>query len=108
MLRKKNRWEYILFFENPGLYLPVLEGAKKRAIGEVSGISKILQKYKIPSNAKILDFSCGIGRHSVNLALRGYEVVGYDPSPLYIEKAKIFAEIKYQILHNDRDSIAVI
>ena len=37
---------------------------------------------------KYLDLSCGIGRHSINLAKKGYQVVGYDPSPLYIEKAK--------------------
>jgi 2-polyprenyl-3-methyl-5-hydroxy-6-metoxy-1,4-benzoquinol methylase len=33
-------------------------------------------------------FSCGIGTHSINLAKKGYQVVGCDPSTLYIEKAK--------------------
>ena len=35
-----------------------------------------------------MDYSCGIGRHSIHLANLGYEVVGYDPSPFYIEIAK--------------------
>ena len=40
---------------------------------------------------RILDASCGIGRHSVMLAGEGYEVVGYDPSQAFIERARELA-----------------
>jgi 2-polyprenyl-3-methyl-5-hydroxy-6-metoxy-1,4-benzoquinol methylase len=48
----------------------------------------------------LLDFSCGIGRHSIALALRGYEVVGYDPSQLFIDTAKLHKS--KEILKRDR------
>lgn len=35
-----------------------------------------------------MDVSCGIGRHSVLFAERGYEVVGYDPSPIFLKRAR--------------------
>lgn len=36
----------------------------------------------------ILDAGCGIGRHSILLAKKGYNIVGIDSSELYIEIAK--------------------
>lgn len=44
-------------------------------------------KYNIHSGAKILDFSCGIGNHSIPLFKKGFRVVGYDPSPSYLRLA---------------------
>ncbi len=38
--------------------------------------------------AKILDAGCGLGRHSIKLGEKGYEVLGIDSSPLYVEYAK--------------------
>jgi cyclopropane fatty-acyl-phospholipid synthase-like methyltransferase len=58
------------------------------AEGEVKGICRILDEFKIKRGSKILDFSCGIGRHSVRLASKGYEVVGYDPSAFFLKKAR--------------------
>ena len=40
------------------------------------------------TNAKILDFSCGIGNHSIPLANNGYKIVGYDPSATYLAIAQ--------------------
>lgn len=36
----------------------------------------------------ILDAGCGIGRHSILLSEKGYEIIGIDSSELYIEIAK--------------------
>jgi D-alanine-D-alanine ligase len=55
---------------------------------EVNGICSILNEFKIGRRSKILDFSCGIGRHCIRLANKGYEVVGYDPSAFFLKKAR--------------------
>ncbi len=41
---------------------------------------------------KILDIGCGTGRHSIELAKRGYQVTGFDLSKVQIDKAKENAE----------------
>jgi SAM-dependent methyltransferase len=41
---------------------------------------------------RILDIGCGTGRHSLELARRGYKVGGIDLSPSMIEKAKALAQ----------------
>lgn len=41
---------------------------------------------------KVLDQCCGIGRHSLELARRGYEVTGVDLCRGYLEKAREEAE----------------
>jgi SAM-dependent methyltransferase len=43
-------------------------------------IDFLLQYLPLPDGAKILDVGCGFGRHSIELARRGFEVVGIDPS----------------------------
>lgn len=88
-IKKKEGWPYILFVKYPHLYLPELLKMEDLAEAEVNGICKILDEFKIGrSRSKILDFSCGIGRHSVRLANKGYEVVGYDPSAFFLKKAR--------------------
>ncbi len=47
---------------------------------------------------RILDAGCGIGRHSILLGEMGFDVLGVDRSPLYIEKAQ--TEVKKRNLHN--------
>jgi SAM-dependent methyltransferase len=83
-----NDWAKTLFVEYPHLFLPVLENQKLNGEREATALDRIFDEFDVPRGSKILDLSCGIGRHSINLAKKGYQVVGYDPSPLYIEKAK--------------------
>jgi SAM-dependent methyltransferase len=42
----------------------------------------------LPPGARVLDCSCGIGTQAIGLALRGYSVVGTDPSRGAIERAR--------------------
>ena len=56
---------------------------------EVDQIVKLLAPKK---DAKILDLCCGIGRHSLELARRGYQVVGVDLTEEYLAKARRQAE----------------
>lgn len=41
----------------------------------------------LPDSGYILDAGCGIGRHSLALAKRGYRVLGIDFCPLYVQRA---------------------
>lgn len=42
----------------------------------------------LPAHAQLLDVGCGFGRHSVELARRGYRVTGIDPSGALIDAAR--------------------
>lgn len=83
-----NDWTYNLFVQHPDLFLPILENEKPKGELEATALERIFDEFDVPRRSKILDLSCGIGTHSINLAKKGYQVVGYDPSILYIEKAK--------------------
>lgn len=41
-----------------------------------------------PDEGPLLDAGCGIGRHSIALALKGYRVIGADIVPQFITKAR--------------------
>jgi ubiquinone/menaquinone biosynthesis C-methylase UbiE len=77
-----------LYNKYPHLELPFLEATIPKSKKEVEGICRILKKYKIGTGARILDFSCGIGCHSMELAQKDFKVVGYDPSKFYIDYAR--------------------
>lgn len=82
------QWDHVLFVEHPELYLPILIEARKTAKSEVNGLLRILKKYGVNNKARVLDLFCGIGRHSVLIAKKGYSVIGYDPSELFLEEGK--------------------
>ncbi len=48
----------------------------------------VLAQTKLSVDERILDIGCGPGRHTIELARRGYQVVGIDPSAAMIEAAK--------------------
>ena len=94
----RKNWSYNLFVEHAELFFPILERESRYATREVSGLCRILGDLKVPNNAKILDLSCGIGRHSIILAKKGFKVTGYDPSEYYINIAR--KKAKSEILNN--------
>jgi len=55
-------------------------------------IDKIESLADLDPGMKILDLCCGVGRHSIELAKRGYEVTGVDITEHYLEKGKKKAE----------------
>jgi len=57
----------------------------KGTIGECDFIEKEIGYNK---DLKILDIGCGTGRHSIELAKRGYHVTGIDLSDSMLQKAK--------------------
>lgn len=48
----------------------------------------LVRSLRLPAGAKILDVPCGYGRHAVELARRGYRVVGIDLSRAMIAEAR--------------------
>jgi SAM-dependent methyltransferase len=102
--QQEQHWAFKLFIDHPELYLPFLELGKEKAVKEVESLCKIFDEYKMPKDSKILDLSCGIGRHSIPLAKRGYHVIGYDISSLYLQNAREWAKRQGLINSNDRDN----
>ncbi len=91
-LKKQDDWSHKLFVEYGHLFLPVIEDLKRRNTeDEINGLHKLFNEFNISKDSKILDFSCGIGRHAIPLANDGYDIIGYDPSKFYLEKAKELA-----------------
>lgn len=87
----QDHWTHKLFVENAELYLPFLEQGKGRAVREAEILLDLLTEHGVPRNGHLLDAACGIGRHAVPMAQRGYQVVGLDISPLYVAMAKDYA-----------------
>src|SRR3989442_12613262 len=67
-------------------------------------LSESFEEFNVPKHVRILDVSCGIGRHSIPLAERGYDVLGLDLSPLYIamsnaisKASKVSSRAKFRV-----------
>lgn len=54
-----------------------------RLLGEL-----ILRETRLEKNGLILDAACGFGRHALFFASKGYDVVGFDLSKLFLDRAR--------------------
>lgn len=82
----------------------------KRTFGGVSDkrtrqdVDFIIEVLNLSEGAKILDLFCGIGRHSVELADRGYNAVGIEYNSEYLKLARAKAQKKgvvIKFIHGD-------
>ncbi len=73
--------------DSPFLNHPLL--TTERTLAEIDFIEQTLN---LRTGAQLLDVGCGYGRHSVELARRGYRIVGIDSSEAMIDAAKANAE----------------
>jgi SAM-dependent methyltransferase len=73
------------FFDQGSPYLahPLL--TPQRTAEEIDFILSILP---VETGDRFLDIGCGFGRHSIELARRGFNVLGFDPSAAMIAAAK--------------------
>ncbi len=72
--------------------------------GTSQEVDFILEVLKLPKTAAILDVGCGNGRHSVELAKRGFSVTGLDYSKLMLTRAKKYAmseNVNVRFVHGD-------
>lgn len=75
---------YEELFENYGMKYDQ-ESFVRGTIGECDFIE---QEINYDKTTRILDIGCGTGRHSIELAQRGYNVVGIDLSESQLKRAK--------------------
>jgi SAM-dependent methyltransferase len=78
------RW-YDGFFEGEWLDFLARERDGERTAAEVDFI---VDKLALEPRAPVLDLACGHGRHSLELARRGFRVTGVDLSPRSLELAR--------------------
>jgi SAM-dependent methyltransferase len=90
--RSKMDWAKVLFVDHPQVFLPWMKAQAEQAKADARGLRIVFEKFRVRDGARILDLACGIGRISINLAKAGYQVVGVDISPLYLDFAKKWAE----------------
>ncbi|MCE1164606.1 MAG: class I SAM-dependent methyltransferase [Bacteroidetes bacterium] len=81
---KKKNW-YEEWFSNK-FYLELYSHRNEKEARDL--INLIQRNVQIDSGSKVLDVCCGSGRHSLEMARRGYDVTGIDLSRYLISEAK--------------------
>lgn len=77
------------FFEQEWLDEIALHAPDERTQKEVDFV---LEQLELEPGARILDLACGHGRHTLELARRGFRMTGVDLSPRSLELARAAAE----------------
>ncbi len=88
------------FFDEGSPFLKHPQLTPERTAAE---IDFVIQQTGLKAGARILDVGCGFGRHSIELARRGFRVVGIDPSSEMIAQAKSHvkeAGVKVEFIHS--------
>ncbi|MBN1420443.1 MAG: methyltransferase domain-containing protein [Planctomycetes bacterium] len=103
-MTEKSTWE--TFFD---AHAPIYDENvfTKNTIAEVAFL---LEELAPPPGASILDIGCGTGRHSIELARRGYAVTGLDLSSGMLAKAAAAADsagVNVEWIHADATRFAL-
>lgn len=69
----------------------LVEGVKPKEVNERS-VDFIENVFQLPKDGRILDLGCGYGRIAIELAKRGYQVVGLDRSSKLLQMARELAQ----------------
>lgn len=75
----------------------------------IAEIDFVLEETGIAPGSRVLDIGCGTGRHSVELAKRGYRVTGVDLSSGMLAQAKITADeagVEIEFVHSNAAEFA--
>jgi SAM-dependent methyltransferase len=78
------------WYNNDGfweLFAPTIFTEERQSAAR-NEIDNVVSLIGIERGERILDLCCGVGRHSLELAQRGFDVVGVDLTASYIEKAR--------------------
>ncbi len=105
-MRKTRKKQKKIWYEDKSFWktvAPMLFN-QKRLGAAAEEVDHIIKLSGVRKGAKILDLCCGIGRHSLELARRGYYVVGVDLTEKYLAKARRQAKsegLNVQFVRND-------
>lgn len=100
MQQSKPWHENDFFWETWGSFM-FNERRMTNAVGEVEAIISLTG---IKSGAHVLDLCCGVGRHSLELARRGFKVTGVDRTQRYLKQASEQADkegLKVELVQED-------
>lgn len=76
----------------------------------VQEVDFLLKLYPLAAGASILDVGCGTGRHSIELARRGFRVTGIDLSPGMLAQARakaLLADVRIEFIQADAKSFSL-
>jgi len=74
--------------------------ARWKSTGDAAGtVERIIALGSLRPGDAVLDVPCGSGRHAHELARRGFEVVGVDACPEFVDEARVRAGKGYTILY---------
>jgi cyclopropane fatty-acyl-phospholipid synthase-like methyltransferase len=74
----------VAFFDDEYLRIYLPQFTEERTAAEAEFIQSSLA---LPPGATLLDLACGVGRHAIPMAKRGFRVTGVDFNPRYLEIA---------------------
>jgi SAM-dependent methyltransferase len=90
------------YFEEEWLDEIALHTPEERTRGQVDFV---VEKLGLEPGARVLDVGCGHGRHSLELARRGFRVTGVDLSPRSIALARAAADGEnLEVVFEERDA----
>jgi SAM-dependent methyltransferase len=61
---------------------------ERRLLNAPMEVDAIIALLDVPEGARVLDLCCGVGRHAIELARRGFRVTGVDRTEIYLERAR--------------------
>jgi SAM-dependent methyltransferase len=62
--------------------------SSERLAGTPQEVDQLIELLQLQPGAKVLDLCCGVGRHSLELARRGFEVTGLDRTAEFLDQAR--------------------
>jgi len=99
-MRKKPWYENDAFWRTT---LPVLF-APDRMAAAAGQVDAIVARLRLRPGSRVLDLCCGIGRHTLELARRGFVVTGVDRTVSYLQQARRQAQqegLKVEFVRQD-------
>ena len=78
--------------------------SEKRLAGTVAEVEGVVSLTGIKPGVQVLDLCCGVGRHSLELARRGFQVTGVDRTEQYLQQASEQVEkrgLKVEFVRDD-------
>lgn len=84
-MRKRKTW-----FQNTDFWRTVRPILFRQRRWELAAedVNNLISLLKLKRGARILDLCCGVGRHALEFARRGYVVTGVDLTAMYIREAR--------------------